>query len=268
MECFIQMDGERCQGITKKGERCRKPPSKDKAFCHVHLPSTSTTSTTSTTLVHDLDDICPICLEGKDSTEELFVLSCNHKVHLKCVIEVADEGCVLCRQPMENLPDDVAIQIAKNVEIFKGELQEEDHRAAQQAQRMNSINRLFSVYIRPRPQIEMKYAMLYLRSQGIPLRYLPQGIKILVPRGHPEPPRGTLFSAIIGQTMERMKEDISSHISDSQEDSDSGEETEAESYPFRDQDERLRNIQRFLETATVNPQTFVPLDPPVIIHEG
>jgi hypothetical protein len=238
----------RCQGKTKKGKKCQRTVSKDKSYCHLHQPSEDE-------ILIDLDDVCPICLEGG----EMFTLNCNHKVHLDCIKNVADSGCVLCRAPMTNLPKEIEDKILENERIYKNELEEEDRNLARQTQRTIGINNLFSIYIRPRPQIELKYAMFYLKSQGIPLKYLPEKIKILVPQGHPNPPPGVLFTLLVSQTLERMKEDMSNIFLNTNfcdHDSDS----ESDEYPFEDEDEELRYIRRLIERISVNPETFNPLN--------
>jgi len=246
---------EKCQGRTKKGLQCQKSVSKDKFYCHIHDIESKKE------IITKMDDICPICLE---EGEEMFTLKCSHKVHLDCIKNVANIDCVLCRTPMENLPKHIMDNILVNETQYKTELENEDRIYAEQTQNSNN---LFSIYIRPRPQIELKYAMLYLKSQGIPLKYLPEKIRILVPSGHPNPPNGLLFSLLVRQTLERMKQDfIQSFLNEEDyrgeeegEEDYEGEEEE-ENYPFEEQDRNLRYIRRIIERISVNPQTFLPLD--------
>lgn len=279
---------EKCQGKTKKGNRCQRSALKNSSYCYAHKPVNDE--------VHlKMDDVCPICLE---EGEEMFQLNCGHRVHLDCIKEVAHTGCVLCRTPMTNLPKEIINQILDNEKNYKEELEEEDRVLAEQTSSTIELSNLFSIYIRPPPQIEMKYAMLYLKSQGIPLKYLPEKIKILTPTGHPNPPYGMLFSLLVSQTLERMKEDLANNFSDSrnseEEDSreegseeqnsenDSSESSSSESIdseedyftseeienPFENQDNNLRYIRRAIERISVNPSSFNPLDLPVVMEDS
>ena len=235
------MEKETCKGVTKKGERCQKKPSNGKKFCHFHAPDE---------LVLEMTEICPICLEND---ENMFELSCSHKVHLECVKNVPDVFCVICRQEMTNLPARILEKIKQNEKTYKEELEEEDRRVAEMSS--FQLQNLFSLYIRPPPHIEVKYALLYLKSRGIPFRYVPSKIKIVFPEGHPRPSSGVFFSAVVGHTLRKMKEDISSYESgDSSESEDSCEFGEfSELDPFQGE---LEVPRVFIDFLTIDPQEF------------
>lgn len=202
------MEKTTCKGITQKGNRCQKTPISGKEYCHLHISDEK--------IVFQMDETCPICLQ-KD--RNLFELSCGHKIHLDCVKEVPDIFCVICRQEMVNLPSEIEEKIHQNEKKYREELEEEDRQVAQQSS--FQLENLFSVYVRPPPQIEVKYALLYLKSQNIPFRYIPSSIKIRIPKGHPRPPCGVFFSSIVSHTVRKMKEDTSDMS-----DSDSSDEEE------------------------------------------
>ncbi len=180
-------------------------------------------------------DVCPICFEG----EKLHFLTCNHYIHLECSRYLTDPSCPLCRKPLENLPNEIMESIHEKQAKYKADLEEEDHRMAQE----NTIGRMFSIYVNPTIQVELKYAMNYLRNRGVPLMYLPQCIRVKVPEGQPKPGPGVLFSTLVGQVLERMRTHIASFDSDSS-DSDS----DSDSNPFENENRILERLQRITVT--------------------
>lgn len=222
------MQNKTCKGTTRKGRPCQKKPSNGKNFCHFHAPK-------------EEDEKCPICLE---STEDLFELSCHHKIHLECLNNVPGSTCVICRQEMENLPSEILEKVRSNEKEYKNELEEEDRLLAERSSLQ--LGNLFSVYIRPPPNIEIRYALLYLKSHGVPLRYIPSSIKIHCPRNHPNPPPGVFFSTLVGHTLQKMKEDISGLEEDHE-----TSESDSEDDPF--EGEFSSNPQVLIDILSVNP---------------
>ena len=186
-------------------------------------------------------DVCPVCFEG----EKLHILECNHPIHLECAKLLTDPSCPLCRKPLTNLPDDIMESIRVEQAKYKANLEEEDHRLAEE----NMVGRLFVMHVNPTIETELRYAMNYLRNRGIPLIYLPQCIKVKVPSGHPKPAPGVLFSTLVGQLLEYMRKELESD-SDSLEESDS-EESDSEN-PFESENRILERLQRITVTSTTN----------------
>ena len=194
-----------------------------------------------------LDEVCPICLEGK----ELFVLSCQHQLHLECVKQMNDSRCPICRKSFEeDVSEDILALINENNRKYHEDLDAEDRQRL--ASEQFNLERLFAIYIRPRPFIEARYALAYLRNQGIPLNYLPQRVQIKCPRGHPKPEPGVIFSTLVGQAVERMEADLSDDDSD---ESSSDSETD----PFEDENRMLERLSRVTENIQVDPRTYAPL---------
>lgn len=193
-----------------------------------------------------LDDVCPICLEG----EKLHTLSCGHVLHLECAKNMTSASCPVCRSPMSNIPSEILESIQESGRQYQADLEEEDRQRIS----VENINpgSLYCIYVNPRPSMEIRYALHFLRTNGIPLSYVPEKIVMKIPADQPRPPPGVLFSTLVGHTLDRMAADAeSSSESDSDEDSDED--------PFEDENRRLLMLTREIHTIPVDSSTYLPL---------
>ena len=197
-----------------------------------------------------LDEVCPICLEKGN----LFTLSCNHHLHSECAKSMTNNQCPICRVPMDNLPEEVLESINESSRRYQSGLEAED-RSRLNAQN-NVMSQLLSIYVRPRPMVELRAAVHHLRNKGIPLSFLPHHLVIKAPAGHPQPEPGVIFSTVVGQVLERIRK-VAHLDSDSEDDSD-GSDRDSDD-PFEDENISLQNIRRSVGYSVVDPQTFQPI---------
>jgi len=199
-----------------------------------------------------LEDVCPICLEKEGS---LFTPSCKHLIHLDCAKQMTDPICPMCRGSLEgDLPEEILTSIQENHQRYQNHLEAEDRQRLASSQMQ--MGRMMAIYVRPRPFVEVRYALDYLRQQGVPLGYLPQRITIKLPANHPKPQPGVIFSTLIGQAVERMEKDANQDDSDTEDESGG---SDSEENPFESEDQRLQHLAAQIEVMSVNPVTFTPL---------
>lgn len=179
---------------------------------------------------------CSICFSDKNP---MIILSCLHKFHEECLEGHTNLDCPTCRQNVVNWPPRLKEKIKKNSLNLRDDLESQDRRRLIEAQERNAevLSRL-SMFLQPPPEAEIISAMQYLRENGIPLRYIPQGINIRVSKNQPKPIPGVLFSTLVDKVLKSIQEDISSEELEIEENSDDNEN------PFYDENEILETLSR------------------------
>ena len=160
---------------------------------------------------------CPVCLE---EGEDMFRLSCEHYIHLTCAAGLTELTCPICRTEVANWPDETRQRIIVNRTNWHQEMEEEEIRELidQQRTEREQLLREITFFINPPPQVIIESARYFLEDAGIPTSYMPRGIDIVAPTGTTTIPPNILFSAIVGQTVQRMEEDLGGSSSQSDED--------------------------------------------------
>jgi len=182
-----------------------------------------------------LDEVCPICLEGDD----LFMLSCSHHLHLECAKGMTDAVCPLCRSSLRgDLPSNILSSIENRGQEYQANLEAEDFARLNNLQNFD-FARAVTLFVRPRPHIEVRSATNYLIRKGIPLEFLPKRIRIDNPRGHPPPQPGTIFNLLVGQALSRMQAVVGETSSDSESE---GDTSSSESETEEDVERRMLNM--------------------------
>ena len=184
---------------------------------------------------------CPICFSENG---KMIMLSCFHRFHEECLGGHTNLNCPQCRQHVVNWPPLLKEKIEKNSKKFQSELDEEERQNILENELQE--NRRFlsrvAMILQPPPQVEVETALQYLRDNGIPMRYLPRKIKIVVRRGQPRMDPGILFNAIISQVMEHIHEDIKNNIANASEEDDGCFIFSEDEDPFLEENEDFEDV--------------------------
>jgi hypothetical protein len=180
----------KCKKYTKKGKRCKQNAITDNEYCHIHLSKTSS------------KEDCCICLES----DGVYTLDCNHHLHLKCAINMVDNRCPLCREPMKNIPTEIADTIEKNKEKFKKEREEE---LFQQFVRENNP----SIFI-SRINAAIRMALIELHNRGVPQRFIPTDVRIQTFGNCMNVCPSKVYTSVMVKSFELMKDEIGEDLDD------------------------------------------------------
>lgn len=223
-----------CAGKKMDGRECKNRPANGLNCCWSHRDQEENISRERD--VTSFNTTCPICL---DDTGSMIILSCLHRFHEKCCENLTDLNCQLCQQHVINYPPNLKKLIEKNSAARASELVEEDRQNLLQQQ--ETLFSRMAIYMQPPPNIEIMSALQYLRERGVPLKYIPQNVRISVQRGQPRILPGVLFTAIVGQVMERVQKDLGNgELYDDSED----EDVEYEEDPFSQENDELEILER------------------------
>lgn len=230
-----------CLGITKSGKRCAKSVKSELKYCWKH----KTQELNSSMDVARFNEECPICFATE--SKGMLILSCLHRIHSECAEGLTDTQCPMCRKEVINWPKSLLAKIKENAEDRKQELIDEDTQHIREQERLIREMTIphMTLLLQPPPRIEIISALLYLREQGIPMSYIPQNVRITRTRGHPNFQPGVLFTAIIGQVIERMQRDIFAgpFLVEREDYTKEGSEDDTED-PFEDENEKYIEIDR------------------------
>ncbi len=98
-----------CQGVTKKGHRCKRKATPGQAVCNQHMGQ---------------PEECAICYERSPLT---YVLPCTHKFHPACFESwanrrrqhVQDVTCPLCRYMIEPRQQSLSIDMGRMIQLLR-----------------------------------------------------------------------------------------------------------------------------------------------------
>ena len=176
----------RCENINEKGAHCLRKVIENSKFCIQHTPSPN------------FNKECPVCL---DEENEMYILSCQHRAHIKCLEGMNKKECPLCRAIITNLPISVKKKIKENYENYQREKEEED--------REEILNMLRGRdQIRLPPQIELLIALRYLCENGIPAQQIPQDINLYIDPESPLPSVGSIYDTTISRILDYIQSTI------------------------------------------------------------
>jgi len=181
------------------------------------------------------NDKCPVC----EDENELFILSCNHAIHLKCAEQMFKIECPLCNVPVSNYPEAVVKSIESNSKKYQEQLTAEERQNI-----IDAINNVSNVSF----IVEAIFTLQYLRSKGIPEIYIPHEIRIEHMLGY-RPPSGWLQAVIIRDVTLNIYKDFDQEWLEAFDDDTLGDDD-----PFAMQNSMLR--QRPLKVY-VNSQLVV-----------
>lgn len=156
---------------------------------------------------------CPICLEDSDNDLK-FITSCGHAMHIACIEDMESSLCPLCRSNVLNWPDAIRERLESNERKRKEEMLEEEREALiRSEQELMAQSRLMYEMI-TNGSFSAAYpehiaAIEYLRRQGIDDRFIPVSVEV-VTLGTNQPRPGAFFSAIVGETLNRIQNMLSS----------------------------------------------------------
>ena len=166
--------------------------------------------------------VCPICWDEGNT----FSLSCHHHIHIECARGLTDVCCPICRSAVTNWPSELKDKISDNQQLRREEIEEEERQEIiGQFQSGTQMTLVFN----PPPQVEIAAAQQYLAEKGIPSCYVPTRVNIRSPIGHPRPPVGVLFAAIVGQAIERAAMELEMYNDSDSESSDSDSDDSCDS---------------------------------------
>lgn len=197
---------------------------------------------------------CPVCLE---STGEMLILSCLHRIHESCAEGLTDLSCPMCRKEVINWPSRIKAKIEANSRDREQELVEEDTAALleQQAHARAMMSQM-TMFLQPPPQIEIMSALQYLADQGIPMHYIPQRVRIARQRNQPRVQPGVLFTTIVGQVMEKVQEDLTHGTlqveRDHPEEDDSSGDESSDDDPFELENDALSGVNRSVNFVEID----------------
>ena len=177
---------------------------------------------------------CPICF---DEDGDMIILSCLHRFHEICLEGHTNLDCPKCRQHVINWSPSLKEKIIKNSKEFTLELNEADRRNI--IQNENEFLSTMSMFLQPPPQLEVASALNFLRDNGIPMRYLPRRIRIVLKKGHPRPQPGVLFNGIISQILDQIQYNLQH---EKEEENGTLSEDENEEDPFSYENEELEEL--------------------------
>lgn len=225
-----------CEGKTKAGNCCKKKRLEGSKFCEIHKMQQTKDDDKQVLLYYNED--CPVCFS---SDGEMYITSCMHRIHLECAKGTKKLECPLCMTIVSNYPKKVAKQIKANAEEYQKKLDQEDFENFIAYQ--NAVNNAptSTIHVSPSIQTEILSAIHCLKENGIPLGYIPTNVKILVHRGSPPIPQGTLFYAIVGHSIEKVTHDIENiYDSDSYDESEDYDESSEEN-PFSNEIDNIHH---------------------------
>lgn len=168
---------------------------------------------------------CPVCLEEIEP-DNMFTLSCQHEVCVKCTHSLFNLECPLCRRETTNYPEDIKNSITRNAERFQRDTEEEDRIAA-----LEYMRRLSTISIKH----EIKNTLNVLRSKGFPIVYLPKEIRITHQENNP-PDTFWVTDMLIQNIVNRITQDYDIEWLDAIHD-----ETIDDDNPFIESDRECRN---------------------------
>ena len=67
---------------------------------------------------------CAICLDSMKKNER-YVLGCNHKFHKKCVQQLNDTRCPICRKDIEGIPEDTLDNLRERRCAYNRDMEEQ-----------------------------------------------------------------------------------------------------------------------------------------------
>lgn len=68
-----------------------------------------------------INDDCPICLEIITREDKIHVSQCNHGFHVECMINMVSMKCPICREHINNIPENVVEMIDKKKSLRRRE---------------------------------------------------------------------------------------------------------------------------------------------------
>ena len=77
---------------------------------------------------------CPICAVEDD---DMFIASCNHRIHLSCSDHLKSLNCPICRKEIANFPKYVNEKIKENEKNYKATIEEEDFQNIRQQEEID-----------------------------------------------------------------------------------------------------------------------------------
>lgn len=118
---------ERCQGLTKSGELCKRTTGDVSRLCSVHrtiigrCPFQGCIRTKKDIYCSEHEGWvekskrcsteCSICL---DEANEIDAIECGHRFHHTCLSKFREFICPQCRCSLKHLPKSIVIQIERN----------------------------------------------------------------------------------------------------------------------------------------------------------
>lgn len=145
------------------------------------------------------EEVCPVCL---GSENEMFVLSCSHKIHLECCKGLTSLNCILCDRPVYNFPEDISIIIQQNGKNRKEELLEQDRQTAIEMVANGEPVAATAEIIVPPLEMEIQNAIDFLTENNVPQFLIPN--VSITSQPHPSPPPGTVFTHIVNETLNKL----------------------------------------------------------------
>jgi len=212
---------KKCNVITPSGIPCKNVKMKDANHCYAHRfleignPKSEVTNTE-----------CPICLECNN----LFILNCDHAVHIRCIENSNKMECPMCRAEIHNLPSAIKRKINKNIQVYKQEIEQENMEALVAALREEQGNDYH-------PANELVFAIHFLINAGIPCRYIPDMIALYYDEHFDQYPtyrQGLIVIMIIQHVFKMITEDI--ERSETSETSEASDEDTSDTSEASDED--------------------------------
>lgn len=188
----IKKEEKRCQGTTKKGNKCTNSALTDSNFCIYHK-------------IIVFNENCPICLTCDDMMHTLE--PCKHRLHLNCAENMISFHCPLCRKSVDNFPEFISDKINSNIEKHKICIEEEQRDNIVNILNDANDNQVRKLRAMLMPQSEIHAAVQFLCNDKIPTSYIPVEYRVSLFENMPSLHEGQIFSAIIGLVFENIIHD-------------------------------------------------------------
>jgi len=226
------MEINKCQGITKKGNKCNNSALADSKFCIYHKE------------IIIFNENCPICLNCDDIMHILE--PCKHRLHLNCAENMISFDCPLCRKSIDNFPSFISEKINYNITKNRKLIEEEEENNILNIlnQNNNSFRKLRAMFM---PQAEIYAAVQFLCNNKIPACYIPIEYRISLFENMPSLHEGSIFSAIVSLVFENIIKDVQNEGIDIEEILDENfNEDLAEEDVYNDTDLNIKIMIRFI----------------------
>ncbi len=126
---------------------------------------------------------CCICT----LTVPLIQITCGHALHLECAKSMITACCPICRYNLteDDVPKEILDSIRRQHSQYQSETEQEYHRQLLEASRRRNKTQDIIRFI--------LLALQALRSNGLPLRYMPREIRVEYDPNSPTPPIGEVI---------------------------------------------------------------------------
>lgn len=178
------------------------------------------------------NDGCPVCLcvfENDVSVPvgSIHITSCMHKIHLKCAENLISFNCQICNQRVNNYPSHIISKILDHKKQYEDKLEKEDFQELQrlealrrERERIALTNQYGEAILEGPIKREIMMAMQVLKSIGIPLRYIPIEINVIIYKNQPRTPPSLIFQQVLSSIINKACKDIEDYNPDNDENED------------------------------------------------